>query len=311
MTKNRLGKKNAKLCTGTGTGTSTGNAGKKFGRQKRNGEKKELKAEQRKVTKRKKKFTKEVKASNRKLKSLRKKALQSQKKLDKLESGLEAYSVITLASGTVMQVNASEGQKVKKGQKLVLIEDAGSVELQFMMKSADAANVPELPLVQIGDVVTEGYRSSIKRKGKRAMVTVIVAVGLNQQSLNPGTCALVERLGPTTLEVTEDILLLEDAGEQWVWGLRDQQLVRIIIDEITEVDNRRFAVLEPGMKPGEMEIVSAIEGIDPLLFDEGTEYSFAGDDGIEPDVQDSETESADDDTADEPVDDEEEDSEEE
>ena len=174
-----------------------------------------------------------------------------------------------------MQVNAKEGQKVKKGQKLVLVEDGGSVEIQFMMKSSLASEVPELPLVQIGEVVTEGFRASVKRKGKRAMVTVVVAVGLNQRSLDPASCALVERLGPTMLEVTDDVLLLEDEGEQWVWGLRDEALVRIMIDEVTEIDGRRFALLEPGMKPGDMEIVKSIDGIEPLLFDEGTEYSFA------------------------------------
>ena len=100
------------------------------------------------------------------------------------------------------------------------------------------------------------------------MVTVIVAVELNQRSLDPANCALVERLGPT-IEVTDDVLLLEDEGEQWVWGLRDEALVRIMIDKVTEIDDRQFAILEPGMKPGAMDLVKSIDGIEPVLFDEG------------------------------------------
>ena len=49
-----------------------------------------------------------------------------------------------------MQINASEGQKIKKGQKLVLLEDGGSLEIQFMMKSTNVDAVAELPLIQIG-----------------------------------------------------------------------------------------------------------------------------------------------------------------
>ena len=239
------------------------------------GEKKKLKAEQRQITKKRKRFQKEIKASTRKLKSLRKKALQNQKKLDKIEASLAAYKVTSLSSGTVMQINASEGQKVKKGQKLVLLEDGGSLEIQFMMKSANVDDVAELPLVQIGAAVTEGFRASVKRRGKRALVSIIVAVGTNGRNLSPDDCALVGELGPTTLELTDDVLLLDDGQDRWVWGFRDDTLVRIMIDQVDEVDDRLIATLEPGMKPGEMQLIGAIEGIEPELFDEGTEFSFA------------------------------------
>ena len=48
-----------------------------------------------------------------------------------------------------------------------------------------------------------------------------------------------------------------------------------MIDRVDEVDDRLIATLEPGMKPGEMQLIGAIEGIEPELFDEGTEFSFA------------------------------------
>ena len=144
-----------------------------------------------------------------------------------------------------------------------------------MMKSTNVDAVAELPLVQIGDVVTEGFRASVKRRGKRALVSVIVAVGTNGRNLRPDDCALVGELGPTTLELTDDVLLLDDGQDRWVWGFRDDTLVRIMIDQVDEVDDRLIATLEPGMKPGEMQLISAIEGIEPELFDEGTEFSFA------------------------------------
>ena len=97
-------------------------------------EQKKLRAEQRKLKSSKKKALRGIKSVTRKLKGLRKRALASQKKLDKLEAALRLTRSSTLATGTVMQVNAKEGSKGQK-IKLVLIEDGGSVEIQFMMKS--------------------------------------------------------------------------------------------------------------------------------------------------------------------------------
>ena len=102
-----------------------------------------------------------------------------------------------------------------------------------------------------------------------------MAVGTNGRNLRPDDCALVGELGPTTLELTDDVLFLDDGQDRWVWGFRDDTLVRIMIDQVDEVDDRLIATLEPGIKPGEMQLISSIEGIEPELFDEGTEFSLA------------------------------------
>ena len=86
---------------------------------------------------------------------------------------------------------------------------------------------------------------------------------------------LLANLVPTTLELTDDVCSWMMEQDRWVWGFRDDTLVRIMIDRVDEVDDRLIATLEPGMKPGEMQLIRAIEGIEPELFDEGTEFSFA------------------------------------
>ena len=238
-------------------------------------EKKSLKAEQRKETKKRKRLIRDLKSVSRKLKSFRKKALQSQKKLDKIEASLQAYQVTSLASGTVMQLNATVGKKVKKGQKLVLIEDGGSLQIDFMMKSTDANKVPELPLIQVGQAVTEGYRSALKSRGKRAKVSVVVAVGSSASSIPPESCALVRSLGPTRVELTENVLLIEEGNDSWLWGMRDDSLVRMGIDSVEDEGDRSYGILEPGIKVGTVNVIKTIDGIEPELFDEGTEHREA------------------------------------
>ena len=103
----------------------------------------------------------------------------------------------------------------------------------------------------------------------------MVAVGSSASSIPPESCALVRALGPTRVELTENVLLIEEGNDSWLWGMRDDSLVRMGIDSVEDEGDRSYGILEPGIKVGTVNVVKTIDGIEPELFDEGTEHREA------------------------------------